>query len=108
MQGVAPGHAVEATAWAVRSGRDIRFGPDWPESGDRLAFDACSGDYWVLDELGHRVLRQLLDRAPLSAGQLRADLGLDTGETLADDGLAPVLARLQEAGLIQSAPAGAD
>lgn len=89
-------------------GRDIRFGPAWPESDARIAFDACSGDYWVLDGLGHRVLRRMLERAPFPAGQLKAELGLGTDETRADKDLAPVLARLQEAGLIQSVPAGAD
>ncbi len=96
-----------AAVWVIRSGRDLRFGPDWPESSDRLAFDACSGDFWVLDELGHRVLQRLLDRAPLPAGQLQAEFGGRTGGSDVGEAMANVLARLQEAGLIQPMPAHA-
>jgi len=68
-----------------------------------LAFDACSGDYWVLDELGHRVVQSLLDRGVLSAEQLQSEAGQMPGWAVDADGLEPVLARLLEAGLIQPA-----
>lgn len=89
--------------WSIRSGRLLRFGPAWPESGDRLTFDACSGDYWVLDALGHYVVQRLLDTGVLSAAQLQSGAGRTPG--LAGDvaELEPALARLREAGLIQPA-----
>lgn len=99
MQEIADRSAAEPAAWSIRSGRLLRFGPDWPESGDRLAFDACSGDYWVLDELGHHVVQRLLEKGALSAEHLQSAAGLSGNA----DGLEPVLARLQEAGLIQAA-----
>jgi hypothetical protein len=68
-----------------------------------LAFDACSGDYWVLDELGHHVVQHLLERGTLSAEQLRSVAGQTPGSVFETDGLEPVLARLLEAGLIQPA-----
>lgn len=99
MQEIADRSAAEPAAWSIRSGRLLQFGPDWPESGDRLAFDACSGDYWVLDELGHHVVQRLLESGVLSAETLQPEAGLPGGV----EGLEPVLARLQEAGLIQAA-----
>lgn len=99
MQEIADRSAAEPAAWSIRSGRLLRFGPEWPESSDRLAFDACSGDYWVLDELGHHVVRRLLEGGVLSAEHLQPEAALPEGA----DGLEPVLARLLEAGLIQAA-----
>ena len=106
MQAVAADRAVtESAAWTVRSGRRLRFGPDWPESGDRLTFDACSGDYWVLDALGQRVVQRLLDCGAQSTAQLEAAASPVPGLAGGADELEPVLARLLEAGLIQAAHA---
>ncbi|NCT83266.1 MAG: PqqD family protein [Comamonadaceae bacterium] len=63
-----------------------------------MAFDASSGDYWVLDALGHGVLQGLLDGGARSATQLNCG---DPAE------LEPVLVRLRQAGLIQTVHAPA-
>jgi len=91
--------------WTVRSGRQLRFGPDWPESDDRLTFDACSGDYWVLDALGQRVVQRLLDSGAQSTAQLKAAASPVLGRTGGVDELELALVRLLEAGLIQPAHA---
>lgn len=102
---VADRGAPESAAWAVRSGRLLRFGPDWPESDDRLTFDACSGDYWVLDALGQLVVQRLIDRGAQSTAQLKAAASPMPGLAGGVDELEPALARLLEAGLIQAAHA---
>lgn len=80
--------------WTICSGRSLQFGPEWPESDARLAFDACSGDYWVLDALGRDVLRLLLDQRALSAAALQQQLG-------EVEKLATALDSLSEARLIE-------
>lgn len=100
MQAIADRTAAYTAAWSIRAGRLLRFGPDWPEAEDRLVFDACSGDYWVLDDLGHAVVRQLLDGGVLTAEQLLPAVVLPG----ASDRVNTVLEGLLEAGLIQTAP----
>lgn len=88
-------------AWTIRSGRQLRLGPDWAESADRLAFDDCSGDYWVLDALGHGIVRHLLAReghlSPAHASPPSATTPLTA------DLLAAALSELYDAGVVQPA-----
>jgi len=101
MQAVTDGHAAILAAWTIRAGRQLQLGPDWQESPDRLAFDGCSGDYWVLDGLGHWVISGLLQRqpgAPLARG---APSGMPAGVTVSNDELQAALAQLCDAGVIQ-------
>jgi PqqD family protein of HPr-rel-A system len=85
----------------------LRFGPEWPESDERLAFDACSGDYWVLDALGRQVMQRLLDGGAQSTAQLKATCASGLRGAGGADELDPALAQLLEAGLIEPAPASA-
>jgi hypothetical protein len=85
-------------AWSIAAGRKLLFGPEWAESPDRLVFDACSGDYWVLDQDGHAALRSLL---PLTTDGGPASSPLTKGATPDD----AVLTRLFEVGLIEPLPA---
>lgn len=97
----------ESAAWSIRSGRLLRFGPDWPESGHRLTFDACSGDYWVLDALGHRVVKCLLDQGAQSDSQLKSAVDRLSGLPGDMGELEPVLERLLQAELVQRVHASA-
>jgi hypothetical protein len=101
MQEIASGDAASLAAWTIRSGRLLRFGPDWPESSDRLAFDACSGDYWVLDALGHHVVQRLLGDGSRSSADMSRDCAPAAESGFGTDVLEPALSRLFEAGLIQ-------
>jgi len=101
MQAVTDGDAALLAAWTIRAGRQLRLGPDWQESSDRLAFDDCSGDYWVLDALGQRIVSRLLRR---QSGASPAPLGVnDAPGVPAPSGheLQAALAQLLEAGVIQ-------
>lgn len=103
MQEIAVDPASAPIAWAIRDGRLLRFGPAWPESSDRVIFDACSGDYWVLDALGHVVVRRLLDDGALSTERLNMALTQGSAPATEPGNLVIVLERLSEAGLIQTA-----
>lgn len=56
----------------VRTGRLVLFGPDWPESEACLAFDAASGDVWILTSLARRMVTTLVNDGPLNERELRA------------------------------------
>lgn len=107
MQEIAADPASKPIAWAIRDGRLLRFGPPWPESPDRVTFDACSGDYWVLDDLGHHVVRCLLDGGALSIEDLNVTMAQGRDPAFERGDLELVLERLSEAGLIQIARAPA-
>jgi hypothetical protein len=97
----------EAAGWAISSGRLLQFGPEWLESDERLTFDACSGDYWVLDALGRHVVQSLLDEGVQSTVQLEARCGPVLRGAADVDGIESALARLLEAGLVERALAPA-
>lgn len=106
MQEIAGSRAAGPAAWAICSGRALRFGPDWPESDGRLAFDACSGDYWVLDVLGRDLLQLLIDQGAASTPALQV---LASQRAAGDEdgaSLEVVLASLTQAGLIEPLPSG--
>ncbi|MDE2323928.1 MAG: hypothetical protein KGL51_04560 [Betaproteobacteria bacterium] len=56
---------------AVRSGREIRLGPRWPDAEATLAFDSSSGDFWVLDAATRSMLEALLQHGPLDERRLQ-------------------------------------
>ncbi len=105
MQEIAAAPASQLVAWSVRDGRLLRFAPEWPESSERVTFDACSGDYWVLDDLGYRVVRCLLDGGAMSTEHLDLAIARSGAPAVERGDLELVLERLSEAGLIQIAQA---
>ncbi len=86
----------------------VQLGPDWLESDATLAFDACSGDYWVLDGLGRFVVERLLEGGPASPQSLQAEVAATPAIAHAADDLPAGLASLLEAGLLQTEPPAFD
>jgi hypothetical protein len=87
---------------AIHPGRTILLGPDWLESDATLAFDACSGDYWVLDGLGRFIVERLLEGRTASPQSLQAEVSSTPAIAHAADDLAAGIAGLLEAGLLQT------
>ncbi|MBB5205713.1 hypothetical protein HNQ51_003040 [Inhella inkyongensis] len=44
-------------------GRRLIWAPDWNCSDGRIAFDATSGDYWILSPLAAALVRALAEQA---------------------------------------------
>lgn len=103
MQEIAADSASAPLAWSIRQGRLFRFAPAWAESPDRVTFDACSGDYWVLDALGYEVVSRLLGGGTLSTERLSIAIAQDGVPAVERNDLEMALERLAEAGLIQVA-----
>lgn len=93
---------------AIRSGRMLKLGPDWLESDATLAFDACSGDFWVLDGLGRFIVERLLKGGPASPQTLQTEVAATPEIAHAADDLPAGLASLLEAGLLQDEPPASD
>lgn len=86
---------------AIRPGRVVGLGPDWIESDATLAFDASSGDYWVLDGLGRFLVERLLAGGPLPAAQLSSEVAGTPAIAHAAGEVHAALTGLLDAGLIQ-------
>jgi hypothetical protein len=57
--------------FSICAGRSIVLGPEWTEVDARLAFDAASGDFWILSSLGQRIVEVLSVSGPLGERELR-------------------------------------
>jgi len=89
---------------SVAYGRAIKFAPPWDCADAIVAFDANSGDYWLLAELAYHVLRIAQSRhdgipIPLIAEQLAE---LHTENDLSQD-LLPTLRSLVDNQLLEPA-----
>lgn len=90
------------TAVAVRSGRVLQLGPAWSDGEATLAFDAASGDYWVLDAVGRLVIACILDGGARSLTELASAIAATPALAHAGVDLPAVLEGLAQAGLLQS------
>ena len=85
----------------VRAGRLISFGPDWPESEACLAFDAASGDFWVLTSLARRMVATLSNDGPLNERELRDRVAVGGTGEFADAVWCATLSEVIESRLLQ-------
>lgn len=58
--------------YRLHPGRRLLHGPNWAEAAQRVVFDACSGDYWVLTEAADKLLRSAIDGSPDGTADDRA------------------------------------
>ena len=64
-------------------GRRLIWAPNWSCSDGRIAFDAASGDYWILSPLATALVQSLVDQARVVdeawcaalAARVQAELG---------------------------------
>jgi hypothetical protein len=92
----------------LAKGRSICLGPDWIESDATLAFDASSGDYWVLDGLGRFVVERLLLRGAMWSGELQAEVANAPAIAHAVEDVEAGFVSLIESGLIQTGTQASD
>lgn len=85
----------------VRAGRLISLGPVWSEADGHLAFDAASGDFWVLSSVSRRMVEWLVQEGPLESDVLRLRFGALPSGFLHDQEWMSTVAGLIAAGLLQ-------
>jgi hypothetical protein len=86
---------------ALKTGRSLRFAPDWPCSDAAVLFDGNSGDYWVVSALAAKAVRSLQDHGPMARPELEKALGGLRPDNDAGDLFALTVQSLADNGVIQ-------
>jgi PqqD family protein of HPr-rel-A system len=67
-------------------GRRLIWAPDWSCSDGRIAFDAASGDFWILSPIATALVRALAERPEVTDAEwlsaLTQRVRAETGEAL--------------------------
>jgi hypothetical protein len=86
---------------SIRAGRSVVFGPEWDDADARLAFDAASGDFWILSGLGQRIVEALLVNGPLDECELRHRMSTHRDRSDLDTEWSAVIASTLASALLQ-------
>lgn len=83
-------------------GRSLKFGPCWSCSDAVILFDCHSGDYWVVSDLGFKLLRLLLTHAEMTHDALAMQLAPDLAHEENPAMLQLTMQSLMDNGLLQA------